>query len=131
MVFGCGKTDIQQQFRKSEKECLTEAQLQSDFEKVIANYQVSSNERIKHITNKMLMLGHSDFDSHSPLMVYIQSRAANRERNYNWTKEYIKGKTQETSWKPWNQYSYGNQGWIHYSDSAWRDYDYGSESDSS
>ena len=133
-VFGWGKTDIRQQFRKSEIEYLTEAQLtsmQDDFEKVIADYQVSSNQRIKHITNEMLMLGHSGSDSHSPLMVYIQSRAANRERNYSRTKEFLKTKKQETAWKPWNQYSYGNQGWKHYSDSNWRDYDYGSESDSS
>ena len=102
-VFGWGKTDTQQQFRKSEIECWTEAQLtsmQDDFEKVIADYQVSSNERIKHITNEMLMLGHSDSDSHSPLMVYIQ---ANRERNDTRTKEFLKGKKQETAWKPWNQ----------------------------
>ena len=40
-------------------EYLTEAQLttmQDDFEKVIADYQVSSNERIMHITNETLML---------------------------------------------------------------------------
>ena len=52
----------------SETGNLTEAQLtsmQDDFEKAIADYQVSSNERIKHITNEMLMLGHCDSDSHS------------------------------------------------------------------
>ena len=52
-VFGWGNTDIQQQFRKSEIEYLTEAQVaatQDDPEKVI-DYQVSSNERMKHITS--------------------------------------------------------------------------------
>ena len=102
--------------------------MQDDFEKVMADHQVSSNERIKHITNEMRMLGDCDSNSHSPLMVYIQSRAANRERNYSRTKEFLKGKKQETAWKPWNQYSYG---WKHFSDSTWRDFEYGSQPDSS
>ena len=133
-VFERGKTDIQKEFRKSEIGNLIEAQLtstQDDFEKVIADYQVSSNEHIKHITNEMLMLGHCDSDSHSRLMVYIRSRAANRERNYSRTKEFLKGKKQETAWKPWNQYSYGDQGWRHFSDSTWRDFEYSSQPDSS
>ena len=71
--FGWGKADIQQQFRKSEIEYLTESQLtsmQGAFEKVIADYQVSSNERIKRITYEMLMLGHSDSDSHRLLSLH-------------------------------------------------------------
>ena len=57
------------------------------------------------------MLGPCDSDSHTPLLVYVRSLAADQERNLHRKKEYIqnKKKEKETAWKPWDQ-SY-QQGW--------------------
>ena len=90
-VFGWGRQTSNNSFASPRLEAQL-ASMQDEFEKVIADYQVSSNERIKHMTNEMLMLGHCDSNSHSPLMVDIRSRAANPERNYLRTKEFFKGK---------------------------------------
>ena len=141
-VFGWGKTDIQQDFRKMEISCLNNHQLESmseDIEQVISDYQVTSAERFKHINNEMFVLGPCDSDSHTPLMVYVRSRAANRERNLQRTREFLQNKKKETkkenknetAWKPWDQ-SY-NQGWKQYGYGTWKDYsgDYRSQSDSS
>ena len=54
-----------------------------DVDKVISDCKVTSAERYKRIKNEMLMLGSCDSDSHTPLLVYIRSLAADQERNYH------------------------------------------------
>ena len=44
-------------------------------------------ERYKRINNEMLILGPRDSDSHTPLLVYIRSLAADQERNFHHKKE--------------------------------------------
>ena len=74
-VFGWGKTNIQQAFRKDEMNGMDNEQLEfmrNHPTKAIFNYQVSSAERFTHVNNDMFMNGSQDSDSHSPLMVYIR-----------------------------------------------------------
>ena len=64
----------------------------NDPTKAIFDYQVSSAERFKHVNNDMFMNGSQDSDSHSPLMVYIRSKSATRQRNSERYQEYLKKK---------------------------------------
>ena len=92
-VFGWGKTNIQQAFRKDEMTGMEDEQLESmrnDPTKAIFDYQVSSAERFKHVNNDMFMNGSQDSDSRSPLMVYIRSKSATRQRNSERYQEYLK-----------------------------------------
>ena len=130
------ETDIQPEFRQFEIAKLDQDTMDSmieDVEKVISDYKVTSAERHKHINNEMLMLGPCDSDSHTPLLVYIHSLAADQERNYHRKKEHNqnKKKENETAWKPWNQ-SY-QQGWKSSGYQKWENYGGGdaSQSDSS
>ena len=78
-VFGWGKTNIQQDFRKEEMDAMKDDQLETmrnDPTTAIFDYQVSSAEHFKHVNNDMFMNGSQDSDSHSPLMVYICHQAA-------------------------------------------------------
>ena len=104
-----------------------------DVDKVISDYKVASAVRYKRINNEMLMLGPCDSDSHTPLLVYVRSLAADQERNLHRKKEYIqnKKKEKETAWKPWDQ-SY-QQGWKSSGYQGWEDYfgGHASQSDSS
>ena len=137
-VFGWGKTNIQQVFRKEEMNAMKDEQLEAmrnDPTSAIFDYQVSSAERFKHLNNDMFMNGSQDSDSHSPLMVYIRSRSAARQRNFERFKEHLKKK------QPWTQQDdkeYNKQYWGNPKqskddgDSTWNDYgDYVSQSDSS
>ena len=114
-VFGWGKTNIQQDFRKEEMDAMKDDQLEAmrnDPTTAISDYQVSSAERFKHVSNEMFMNGSQDSDSHSPLMIYIRSRSATKQRNF----------------EQWGNHKQ----WKDYGDSTWHDYgDYGSQSDSS
>ena len=76
-----------------------------DVDKVISDCKVTSVERYKHINNEMLMRGQCDSDSHTPLLLYVRSLAADQERNLHRKKEFIqnKKKEKETAWKPWDQ----------------------------
>ena len=59
-VFGWGKTNIQQVFRKEEMNAMKDEQLEamrSDPTSAIFDYQVSSAERFKHVNNDMFMNG--------------------------------------------------------------------------
>ena len=98
--------------------------MQDDFEKVIADYQVSSNERIKHTTKKMLMLGHSDSDSHSPLMVGSKSG----EKLFS-DQGVPQGQETRDSMEAMEPILVRQSG-MEFSDSTWRNFDYGSQSDS-
>ena len=136
-VFGWGKTNIQQAFRKDEMNGMEDEQLEfmrNDPTKAIFDYQVSSAERFKHVNNDMFMNGSQDSDSHSPLMVYIRSKSATRQRNSERYQEYLKKKQAWTpqEYKDYNK-QWGNQKqWKDYRTSTWNDYgDYGSKSDSS
>ena len=104
-----------------------------DVDKAISDYKVTSAERYKNINNEMLMLGQCDSVSHTPLLVYARSLAADQERNLHRKKEFIqnKKKEKETTWKSWDQ-SY-KQGWKHSGYQGWEGYGggYGSQSDSS
>ena len=94
-VCGWGKTNIQQDFRKEEMDAMKDDQLdtmRNDPTTAIFDYQVSSAERFKHVNNEMFMNGSQDSDSHSPLMVYIRSRSATKQRNFERSKEYFKKK---------------------------------------
>ena len=56
IVFGWGKTDIQNRFRRSEYESMTEKKkkkMQDETTLIISDYQVTSAERFKHITNEI------------------------------------------------------------------------------
>ena len=136
-VFGWGKTNIQQAFRKDEMNGMDDEQLEfmrNHPTKAIFDYQVSSAERFKHVNNDMFMNGSQDSDSHSPLMVYIRSKSATRQRSSERYQEYIKKKQ---AWTPQEYKDYNKQWghqkqWKDYSNSTWNDYgDYGSQSDSS
>ena len=92
-VFGWGKTNIQQAFRKEEMNGIDDEQLElmrNDPTKAIFDYQVSSAERYKHVNNDMFMNGSQDSDSHSPLMVYIRSKSATKQRSSGRYQEYMK-----------------------------------------
>ena len=92
-VFGWGKTNIQQVFRKEEMNAMKDEQLEAmrnDPTSAIFDYQVSSAERFQRVNNDMFMNGSQDSDSHSPLMVYIRSRSAARQRNFERSKEHLK-----------------------------------------
>ena len=94
-VFGWGKTNIEQVFRKDEMNGMDDEQMEAmrnDPTKAIFDYQVSSAERFKHVNNDMFMNGSQDSDSHSPLMVYIRSKSATRQRNFERSQEYLKKK---------------------------------------
>ena len=68
-VFGWGKTNIQQVFRKEEMRFMRDEQLEAmrnDPTSAIFDYQVSSAKRFKHVNNDMFMNGSQDSDSHSP-----------------------------------------------------------------
>ena len=126
-VFGWGKTNIQQVFRKEEMNAMRDEQLEAmrnDPTSAIFDYQVSSAERFKHVNNDMFMNGSQDSDSHSPLMVYIRSRSAALKKKQSWTQQ---------EYKEYNKQYWSNQKqWKDYGDSTWNDYgDYGSQSDSS
>ena len=74
-VFGWGKTDIQHRFRKSEIDFMTNEEkktMQDKTSLINSDYQVTSTERFKHITNEMFLNGPCDSDSHSPRMVYTR-----------------------------------------------------------
>ena len=133
-VFGWGKTNIQQVFRKEEMNAKSDEQLEAmrnDPTSAISDYQVSSAERFKHVNNDMFMKGSQDSDSRSPLMVHIRSRSATRQRNL----EHLKKKQSWTQqeYRDYNKQYWGNpKQWKGYDDSTWNDYgDYGSQSDSS
>ena len=85
------------------------------------------------MNNDTFMNGTQDSDSHSPLMVYIRSRSAARQRERS--KEHLKKKQSWTQqeYKEYNKQYWGNpKQWKDYGDSTWNDYgDYGSQSDSS
>ena len=66
--------------------------MRNDPTTAIFDYQVSSAERFKRVNNEMFMNGSQDSDSHSPLMVYIRSRSATKQRNFERSKEYFKKK---------------------------------------
>ena len=64
--------------------------MRNDPTSAIFDYQVSSAERFKN--------GSQDSDSHSPLMVYIRSRSAARQRNFERPKEHLNpGLTKSTT----------------------------------
>ena len=137
IVFGWGKTNIQQDFRKIEMNSMDDEQLEfmrNHPDKAIFDYQVSSAERYKHVNNEMFMNGSQDSGSHSPLMVYLRSKSATSKRSSERYQDYVKkrqsGTTQE--YKDYNkQWGYQKQ-WKDYSSSTWNDYgDHGSQSDSS
>ena len=112
-VFGWGKTNIQQVFRKEEMNAKSDEQLEAmrnDPTSAIFDYQVSSAERFKHVNNDMFMNGSQDSDSHSPLMVYIRSRSAARQRNFERSKEHQKKKQSWTQqeYKDYNKQCWGN-----------------------
>ena len=137
-VFGWGKTNIQQVFRKEEMNAMRDEQLEAmrnDPTSAIFDYQVSSAERFKHVNNDMLtMNGSQDSDSHSPLMVYIRSRSAARQRNFERSKEHLKKKQSWTQqeYKEYNKQYWGNpKQWKDYGDSTWNDYGNYGKSDSS
>ena len=68
-AFGWGKTDIQNRFRRSEIESMTDEEkktMQDKTSLIISDYQVTSTKRFKHITNEMFLNGPCDADSHSP-----------------------------------------------------------------
>ena len=65
IVFGWGKTNIQQDFRKIEMNSVDDEQLEvmrNHPTKAIFDYQVSSAERYKHMNNEMFMNGSQDSD---------------------------------------------------------------------
>ena len=97
IVFGWGKTNIQQDFRKDEMNGMDDEQLEF-MRSHMFDYQVSSAERYKHVNNEMFMNGSQDSDSHSPLMVYIRSKSATSKRSSERHQEYIKKK--QSSWTP-------------------------------
>ena len=137
-VLGWGKTNIQQVFRKEEMNAMRDEQLEAmrnDPKSAIFDYQVSSAERFKHVNNDMFMNGSQDSDSHSPLMVYIRSRSAARQRNFERSKGHLKKKQSWTQqeYKEYNKQYWSNpKQWKDCGDSTWNDYgDYGSQSDSS
>ena len=137
IVFGWGKTNIQQDFRKIEMNNMDDEQLEfmrNHPNKAIFDYQVSSAERYKHVNNEMFMNGSQDSDSHSPLMVYIRSRSATSKRSSERYQDYVKKRQSWTTqeYKDYNkQWGYQKQ-WKDYSSSTWNDYgDHGSQSDSS
>ena len=127
-VFRWGKTNIQQAFRKNWNLCGT---IQP---RPYLITRSQSAECFKHVNNDMFMNGSQDSDSHSPLMVYIRSKSATRQRSSERYQEYIKKKQ---AWTPQEYKDYNKQWghqkqWKDYNNSTWNDYgDYGSQSDSS
>ena len=104
---------------KDEMNGMEDEQLESmrnDPTKAIFDYQVSSAERFKHVNNDMFMNGSQDSDSHSPLMVYIRSKSATRQRNPERYQEYLKKKQ---AWTP-QEYKDYNKQWGH--QKQWKDY---------
>ena len=117
-VFGWGKTNIQQAFRQEEMNGIDDEQL-----------ELMRNDP----TKAMFMNGSQDSDSHSPLMVYIRSKSATRQRNFQRSQEHLRKKQVWTAqeYKDYNK-QWGQKQWKDYSASTWNDYgDYGSQSDSS
>ena len=138
IVFGWGKTNIQQDFRKDEMNGMDDEQLEfvrNHPTKAIFDYQVSSAERCKHVNNEMFMNGSQDSDSHSPLMVYIRSKSATSKRSSERCQDYIKKKQSSWTLQEYKDYNkqWGHQKqWKDYSTSTWNDYgDHGSQSDGS
>ena len=82
--------------------------MRNDPTSAISDYQVSSAERFKHVNNDMFMHGSQDSDSHSPLMVYIRSRSAARQRNFERSKEHLKKKQ---SWTQQDYKEHNRQYW--------------------
>ena len=114
-IFGWGKTDIQNRFRKSEIESMTDEEKKTtQTSLIIPDYQVTSAERLKHITNEMFLNGPCDADSHSPLMVYIRSRSESKERGNQRAKEHNQ-KKKENTWGSSGRYNkaygYDQPGW--------------------
>ena len=138
-VFGWGRTDIQRKYRSMDIEKMDDEQFNAaklDPEAAVSDYEVTSAERSKHFTNEMLMVGQNDQESHIPLLVYIRSSAATRERNTQRRYDFVQNKKREEKeqkkearWSSWGQS--GQQGWKDYSHGHWQNYDYGSQSDSS
>ena len=135
-VFGWGKTNIQQDFRKEEMDAMKDDQLETmrndPTTAIFGHFRLSGLIRG---TLQMFMNGPQDSDSHSPMMVYIRSRSATKQRNFERSKEYFKKKQPWTQqeYKEYNKQQWGNQKqWKDYGDSTWHDYgEYGSQSDSS
>lgn len=130
-----GKTDIQFEYRSSQISEMTDGQFDAmleDCEASVSDYQVTAAERFKHVSNEMFMLGSCDQDSHIPLLVYIRSCAANKERNFQRKEEHIQKKKSEqkkpSTEKSWSQSGY--QGWKNYY-GDWKSHDYGSQSEGS
>ena len=120
LLFGWGKANIQQVFRKEEMNAMKDEQLKAmrnDPTSAIFDYQVSSAERFKHVNNEVFMNGSQDSDSHSPLMVYIRSRSAARQRNFERSKEHLKKKQ---SWTQQEYKEYSKQYWGN--PKQWKDY---------
>ena len=118
IVFGWGKTNIQQDFRKIEMNNMDDEQLEfmrNHPNKAIFDYQVSA-ERYKHVNNEMFMNGSQDSDSHSPLMVYIRSRSATSKRSSERCQDYVK---KRQSWTT-QEYKDYNKQWGY--QKQWKDY---------
>ena len=117
-VFGWGKTNIQQAFRKDEMNGMEDEQLElmrNDPTKAIFDYQVSSAERFKHVNNDMFMNGSQD-----SVPSWFTS-AANLQPG-NATLRDIKKKQAWTpqEYKDYNK-QWGNQKqWKDYSTSTWK-----------
>ena len=135
IVFGWGKTNIQQDFRKVEMNGMDDEQLEfmrNHPTKAIFDYQVSSAERYKHVNNEMFMNGSQDSDSHRPLMVYIRSMSATSKRSSERYQDYVKKKQSSWTTQDYNKQWGHQKQWKDYSTSTWNDYgDHGSQSDSS
>ena len=83
-VFHWGRTyhqdaNKQEEERKMSKRDLDDAKEDKTF--ALPDYKVMSAEKIKHITNEMLMNGRKDQDSHSPLLVHLRSISEEKKRN--------------------------------------------------
>ena len=120
-VFSWGTTNIQQDFHHSENDQEMLESMTDDVDKAISDYKVTSAERSKHINNEIQILKHCDSDSHTPLLVYVHSLAADQERN-------LHRKEKQTAWKSWDQ-SY-KQGWKRSGYPGWEDYGGGNGSQS-
>ena len=57
---------------------------------MIRRPQVLSIEHFKHVNNDMFINDLQDSDSYSLLMIYIRSRSAARQRNFERSKEHLK-----------------------------------------
>ena len=123
-VFGWGKTDIQEEFRRAEIANMTDEQMQAtrdNIELSIADYQVSSAERFKRFNNKahasQIYTAHSWSTSEARLRIergtISEPRSTSRARRGRCRRQH------------------GSHVWKDYN-STWKEYgDYSSQSDSS